>query len=126
MASDTHSDDQLKQNKEFTLRDVGTPEAQRGLFKWCKVRARGKEFVPSALKYLEFERCTFTVETQNPEAGDSWRAPFESVGTCGLWEEKAHHKVHLILPQHYDAIIQKIPPLLDKIKKLLQRLACLR
>jgi hypothetical protein len=127
MVSDNPSNDQVQPDKEFSLRDVGR-EARYGLFKWCNVfgiltvaRNHGnKGFVPSTPKYVEAVRSAFTVETQDSGAGGP--ALSDSKGPA-LFGRRGFVTRSI---GYCHRIIQSIMPLLEKIKKLLLRVACLR
>ena len=126
MASDNPSNDQVEPDKEFTLRNVGR-EARYGLFKWCKVfgimttaRTQGSRgYSPSAPKYVEAVRNAFTVETKDSGAG----GPLSDSNGPALFGRRGFVTRSI---GYYHRIIQSITPLLDKIKKLLSRMACLR
>jgi hypothetical protein len=131
MASDNPSNDQVQPDKEFTLRNVGrdSREALYRLFKWCNVfgimttaRTQGsRDFAPSALKYVEAVRSSFTVETKDSGAG--W--PLSDSNGPALFGRRGFVTRSI---GYYHCIIQSIMPLLDKTRKLLLQpeLACLR
>ena len=125
MASDNPGNTEVPREKEFNLFRVGHA-AQYGLYKWCKIfgvmtkaRRREGEHTPSAPKYVEALRNAFTVETQDSGAGE----PRPDPSGPALFGRRGFVTRSI---GYYHRIIQSRTPLLDKIKNLLLRMACLR